>query len=66
MRAVIYQEQTGCWHWELQDPEGRPLARSVRPYDDRGEVLHDLGLLRRKAADFGVFDRRGNNIPLLR
>ncbi|HUD32064.1 MAG TPA: hypothetical protein VMR43_03475 [Variovorax sp.] len=66
MRAVIYQEQTGCWHWELQDPAGQVLARSVRPYDDRGEVLDDLRLLRSKAVDFGVFDRRGNNIPMLR
>lgn len=66
MRAVVFQESTGCWHWELHDPEGRPLAHSMRAYDDRDSVLDDLRLLRNKAPDFGVFDRRGNNIPLLR
>jgi uncharacterized protein YegP (UPF0339 family) len=66
VRAVIYQETTGCWHWELHDPEGEALARSTQAYDDRDSVLDDLRLLRTKAADFGVFDRRGNNIPLLR
>jgi uncharacterized protein YegP (UPF0339 family) len=66
VRAVVYQEATGCWHWELQDPEGRLLARGTRTYDVRDEALDDLRLLRSKAADFGIFDRRGNNIPLLR
>jgi hypothetical protein len=63
---VVYQEATGCWQWELHDPEGLILARCTRAYDDRDSVLEDLRLLRSKAADFGVFDRRGNNIPMLR
>ena len=64
MRAVIHQESTGCWRWELRDSRGHVLAQCPRHYDHRCEVIEEIRRLRCQAVDMGVFDERGNNIPL--